>query len=89
MRHGGSQTILQGGVAVGGQGEGAGGRGDGRTGVKSQKCTFLVSISCCELRYYNTSRYIGINLIKFKRNARLHECTAIICFRNKKTMFEG
>ena len=41
------------------QGEGAGGRGDGQTGVRSQKCTFLVSISCCELRYYNTSRYIS------------------------------
>ena len=63
------------------QGEGAGGRADGQTGVKSQKCTFLVSITCCELRYYNTYRYISINLIKFKRNARLHECTAIIYFR--------
>ena len=42
------------------QGEGAGGRGDGQTGVKSQKFTFLVSILRCELRSYNTSRYISI-----------------------------
>ena len=44
----------------GSQGEGAEGRGDGQTGVKSQKCTFLVSILCCELRSYNTSRYVSI-----------------------------